>query len=97
MPESRLSSRIRFPTPGWRAFGHSFGGHRCVASSDTLRRYDWPSSVKRLFGWRASVGSDPSRGRRPSRIAGTACVVESNTVVACEYHVERPASVAKFG
>ena len=97
MPESRLSSRIRRPTPGWTAFGHSDRGHRCEASSETLRRYDRPSSVNRLFGWRASVGSEPSRGRRPSRIAGTACVVESNTVVAREYHVERSARVAKLG
>ena len=39
----------------------------------------------------------PSRGARASRIAGTALVVESKTVVALRNQVDVRASSAKFG
>ena len=37
-PGVEASERSRRPRPGWTASGHSDRGHRCVASSETLRR-----------------------------------------------------------
>ncbi len=50
-----------------------------------------------LRGWPRKVAGRPARGVRPSRIAGIANFVASDTVVALEYHVEARASAAKFG
>ena len=50
-----------------------------------------------MFGWSRTTGSAPFFGFWPLRIAGTATVVEAETVVVLRYQVERAASLAKFG
>ena len=50
-----------------------------------------------MFGWSRKIGSAPRFGFWPVRIAGTATVVEAETVVVLRYQVELAASLAKFG
>ena len=50
-----------------------------------------------MFGWSRTIGSAPFFGFWPLRIAGTATVVEAETVVVLRYQVELAASLAKFG
>jgi hypothetical protein len=53
--------------------------------------------VKSERGWSRATGPVPLRGAIPSRISGTAFVVESYEVYALRNQVESPASAAKFG
>ena len=80
---------------GSRSGSQSSGGQRWVCDSWTFRSYEPPRSVKRLSGWSRKSGSPP--GRSPVRIAGTAPVVHSCTVVVFRYQVASSASRAKFG
>ena len=61
-----------------RASSHRSRGQTLVASSDTFIVWLSPSRVNRLLGCSEAVGSRLSiSGRLPSRIAGTARLVES--------------------
>ena len=58
--------------------GHSRGGHSEVASSEASTLYPLAArAVKMERGWSLASAEVPGAGRIPSRISGTALVVES--------------------
>ena len=57
---------------------HSRGGHSAVASSELTMRYRRRANMSKIErGWSRRSGELPGRGHLPSRISGTALVVES--------------------